>query len=484
MNALIRIAVVLAVLNCTLGAQTPAGPTDEQIAAQMDDYVQRLAGSGFSGVLLVARNDRVLFAKGAGFANRAMGAANTPDTVFPIGTLTMQFTAAAILKLQMQEKLKIGDTLAQHLAGVPEDKKSITLHQLLTHTAGFAGTLSENPLKLSIGEYVKQVMQKPLLFTPGERYSESGIGYSLLGIIVEMTAGKSYETFLNENLFQPAGMTATGYVLPPWKAEQLAHGYRGNTDWGTLRDRTWGTDGPGWQLRASGGILSTANDIFKWYRALMGNDILDEGARNALFTPYVDIRAAAPMNYGYGWSVALTPRRTRLAFDNSDNGIFTSDCKLFLDEGVAIIAFANTSVKPVSKITPTAAHIAFGQEYKPPLAEPERLDREKLKLSPPGAHALALVDGLGTSAAGKEDFVNAHFSPSYIRKMGERLPAFLRQDQGRLGRVKFLDALRSDEDSLEVTVRSQKTGRRWLWHIKCESEAPFRIDSLGLDLAD
>ena len=129
MRCWLGLAVVLA--GCAMPSPRKDGP-----GAKVDRYLARLQKIGFSGAVLVARNGEVILEKGYGFADRERRIPITPDTVFTVGSITKQFTAAAILKLEMQGKLRVTDRIGKHLPGVPEDKAGITLHHLLTHSAG------------------------------------------------------------------------------------------------------------------------------------------------------------------------------------------------------------------------------------------------------------------------------------------------------------------------------------------------------------
>src|SRR5262249_27224274 len=154
--------------------------------------------------------------------------------LFSIGSITKQFTAAAILKLQMQGKLSVRDPIAKYLPNVPQDKSAITLHHLLTHSAGLESGFGPGDFEaVTRDEIIKRALASKLRSAPGKQYHYSNAGYSLLGAIVEIVSGGGYEAFLHEHLFKPAGMAQTGYRLPKWSSERLAQGYgRGGQRWG------------------------------------------------------------------------------------------------------------------------------------------------------------------------------------------------------------------------------------------------------------
>src|SRR5262249_25703156 len=148
------------------------------------------------------------------------------ETVFSIGSITKQFTAAAILQLEMQGKLNVQDSISKYLPNVPKDKEAITLHHLLTHSAGLESDFGATDYEPVTREpYIRRALAAKLRSVPGQRYHYANSGYSLLAAIVEIVSGQDYEAYLQENLFKPAGMTKTGYRLPQCKPEEFAQGY-------------------------------------------------------------------------------------------------------------------------------------------------------------------------------------------------------------------------------------------------------------------
>jgi CubicO group peptidase (beta-lactamase class C family) len=235
-------------------------------------------------------------------------------------SMTKQFTAAAILKLEMMGKLEVTDRIATHVGPVPADKREITLHQLLTHTSGLVDALGDDYERQTRGSMLAAALGSELQARPGGRYAYSNAGYSVLAAIVEKASGMGYEEFLAKRLFAPAGMTHTGYVLPDWDRDQVAVEYdRQGRSHGTPLDHPWASDGPYWNLRGNGGLLSTARDMFRWQRALDGNRVLNRQAKRKLFKPHVLEEPGGDSYYGYGW-VILQTDRGRVGWHNGGNG--------------------------------------------------------------------------------------------------------------------------------------------------------------------
>jgi CubicO group peptidase (beta-lactamase class C family) len=348
-------------------SETPARSAPDPrsgFADKVEQYMERLEAWGFSGVLLVAKNDEVLLRKGYGLADRATNRRVAVDTPYTVGSITKQFTAAAIMKLRMAGKLNVQDRISKHVPNVPPDKSEITLHHLLTHTAGFPGALGDDYEPCTRDEIVAQAMHCKLQGRPGEEYSYSNVGYSLLGAIVETVSGQSYEAYLVDQLFKPAGMTRTGYLLPKFANDALPHGYTSeNEDWGTSLSHRWMPDGPSWHLRANGGVLSTVDDMFKWHQALNGDGILSGEARKQMFQQQVSEGPGSGSHYGYGWVVARTPRNTTVIMHNGGNGIFFADCRRYIDEGIFYFIASNAPDFGAIQVSDVLPRIIFGMEY-------------------------------------------------------------------------------------------------------------------------
>ena len=302
------------------------------VGLKLDQYLSRITPFGFSGALLVAKNGKIIVNRGYGMAIREKGIGNTPETVFSTGSITKQFTAAAIMKLKMQGKLDTNDRIGKYLKGVPKDKKNITIRHLLTHTSGLVQDVGRDYDEAGRDETVTRILTSPLESKPGERFAYTNVGYTLLAAIIEKVSGKSYEEFLHSELFQPAGMMSTGYRLPPWDDKVVAHWYVGETDNGTPLEKPY----PFWNLIGNGSILSTNGDMFRWYLALRGNSILSSHAKKELFTPYLN-------DYAYGWDVLKTRDGTLIQHNGGSILGNSAEMRIYMDSNVVSILFCNQS---------------------------------------------------------------------------------------------------------------------------------------------
>ncbi len=455
---------------------------EKDIKAKINEYMARSEKNGFSGALLVAKAGNIILSRGYGLANRERNIPVTSQTVFTTGSITKQFTGAAILKLQMMGKLSVNDPIAKYFKNVPADKQGIAPHHLLTHTAGFPGAIGGDFVPILRDDFIKLAMETKLNHPPGEQYEYSNVGFSLLGAIIEIVTGKTYETFLHEHLFTSAGMLKTGYRIPQWNPDELAHGYRGDNDWGTLIDKSWAEDGPYWHLQANGGILSTVEDLYKWHLALQGDEILDEKSKQLYYFPHVREGEQAESFYGYGWAIFNTPRNTRLIAHNGGNMIFAADFLRYVDEDVVIIIMSNTAGKSAIRISPDIARIVFGYDYQLPPEKIEMLTKDDLKNTEPGRRALALLeiytidDEQQTRA-----FIKHNFAPEFLERVTEpKLIKFIQQDQQGIGQSNFGQAVKTGENSYELTVQSQQTGEWWLITLEFEKQGTYQISNIGV----
>jgi CubicO group peptidase (beta-lactamase class C family) len=300
----------------------------------LNAYLSKAADFGFSGVVLVARDGKVVSKGAYGFADRKRKLSNTLNTVFYTCSITKHFTAAAIMKLEMQGKLKTDDTIDKFLDNVPADKAKVKIHQLLTHTAGFPEYSGPDHQISGRDETIKRILDTPLDFAPGTSYSYSNAGYSFLAYVVEKASGQDYETYLNTHLFKPAGMMRTGYVLPKYKKSTLPRGYVENEDKATALDHPWSPKGPYWNLLGNGGMLSTIDDMFKWYQALQSDKILSKEAKAKMFTP-------ARNNYGYAWNINDTKYGKAIGHNGSNDFGFSAHLRWFPEKNVCIIVMSN-----------------------------------------------------------------------------------------------------------------------------------------------
>ena len=335
------LALVVALAVSATGASAYAVNRDET-SSEIGRFVDRVTPPGASGTLVAARGDQLVHCAGFGLADREDRVSARCDTAYDVMSMTKQFTAVAILKLQMMGRLSVTDPIGRYIRWAPADKREITLHQLLTHTSGLVGSLGDDYDPLSRREMLTGAFRSRLRSGPGARYRYSNLGYSVLAAIVEKVSGTGYEEFLAEYLFEPANMRQTGYVLPDWDRRRVAVEYdsRGRPH-GTPFEHPWAEDGPYWNLRGNGGLISTARDIFRWHVALEGEGVLDQASKDQLFTPYALEEPGGGTYYGYGWVIEDTADFGRIAWHDGGNSWSFGLLTRFLDDGRMVFWITN-----------------------------------------------------------------------------------------------------------------------------------------------
>jgi CubicO group peptidase (beta-lactamase class C family) len=273
-------------LGLSLTASSLTAQSDPQVTKRLDSALTALEAKGFNGVVRIDRAGATLLEKGYGLANRAEHVAFSPRTVVQIGSNTKDFTIVALLQLHERGKLGIRDSLAKFFPAAPADKRDITLWQLVNHTAGFPIGLGGDFDQVTRQEFIERAMARPLLFAPGKGEQYSNTGFAVLAAVIEQVSGQSYDEYVRDHILAPLGMKNTGLLLPHFDPKRLSHGYRNGADMGDMLSKPHATDGPYWNLRGNGGMLSTVDDMATFYHALLEtNTLLKPETRALRFNP-------------------------------------------------------------------------------------------------------------------------------------------------------------------------------------------------------
>ena len=293
--------------------ELPSGPlADDAVAAAVQAHVDaRAAADRFSGVVLLARGDRVVVHRAYGMADAQAGRANTLDTRIGSGSVPKMITAVAVAQLVEQGRMRFDDTLGAVLPDYPnaEARRTVTLRHLLTHSSGiadpFAAGADPSIRRRTPGEWVALVADRPLEFAPGSRTQYSNGGFAVLAAVVERVSGQPFDAYVRERVFRPAEMHAAdagAYAALPW-----ARGYSRVPEFDPLgieprRGNEWITGGlPGEDLGGFGGLHLTAEDLFRFTRALQDGRLVSPEMARTLMTGTVPVEPGAPMSYGLGF---------------------------------------------------------------------------------------------------------------------------------------------------------------------------------------
>lgn len=254
----------------------------------------------FSGNVLIAREDTILFKKSYGFADREFDIPNNVNSKFRIASLTKPFTAILIMQLVESNKLNLHTPISRYLPYYRKDiGDSVTIHHLLTHTGGlpeyteradFFSDISKH--SYSHKEFIQTFCSDNLLSKPGTKYKYSNTGYYILGAIIEEITKKSYAEVLQGNILDVAGMKNTGVENSSKIIKERVKGYNFNAD---VYSNAGYIDILS-TIFSAGAIYSTTGDLLLWDKALFSNKLLSKKSRELMFTPVL-------ANYGYGVGV-------------------------------------------------------------------------------------------------------------------------------------------------------------------------------------
>ncbi|MEE2525330.1 serine hydrolase domain-containing protein [Hyphobacterium sp. HN65] len=284
-----------------------AGGDDRPEAAAVD--LQPAAS--FSGQIVLGTREQVLLAGSYGLSDREAGEAVTTGTLFDIGSLTKQVTAAGVLRLVQDGQVSLDETLSVFFQDIPPEFAERSVHEVLTHFAGLPQYSGEDYDLLDRDGFDEWLMQAASSEAEAGRFHYSNPGYSILARIIEMRSGQDFEAYLHEALFEPAGIEAMGYTGLPSEVPE-AVGYYGGEAMGRPREQAWLPDGPSWNLRGNGGLLASAETLYHWVVALTGGSVLDAEHTVMLFQPHVVRDAERARSYGYGWNVDTSGSTVRI----------------------------------------------------------------------------------------------------------------------------------------------------------------------------
>ncbi|WP_108803899.1 serine hydrolase [Aquimarina sp. Aq107] len=319
--------------------------TFKAVRMEIDDLNtidKKLTERDFSGVILIAQNDSIIFNKAYGRKNSQDNGLNDVNTVFDICSITKQFTGAGILKLSMQNKLAVTDKLSKYFEAVPNDKKNITIHQLLTHSSGLTAGIGGDYDTITESEFLSKVFSSKLTSPVGTAFNYSNIGYSLLALIIEKASGMDYEAFLNEEIFKPSKMYHTGYVIPDWKNNEVANGYVDSSEAKKPNEENWSEKGPYLNLKGNGGILTRASDLLLWSQAIRDHTVLDEATTSKYLHPHFEYNGGNA-HYGYGWGIVNKDLEDEIVRHAGGSDLFSSDLWMYPKKEITIIILSNKS---------------------------------------------------------------------------------------------------------------------------------------------
>jgi CubicO group peptidase (beta-lactamase class C family) len=344
-------------------AALDAGHLDAQLTPFVQAFGKKLGESrAFSGLVVVAQHDRPVYAHGFGYADRATHAVPDLDTSFRIGSVTKQFTSAAIMLLVQDGKLSVDQPIATYLPDYPAVGAKITLHQLLTHTSGLPdyteapGFMEHRGEPHTVAELLHVFWSQPLRFAPGAKFEYSNSNYIVLGAIIEKVSGMPYADFMAKRVFGPAGLTRT-VVGDAEGARDRALGYQPGAGGLVAADKIDMT-----VPFAAGAVRSTAADLIRWNRVLAGEALLTAASKQRMYTVEKD-------DYAYGWLIKDAGGHRVIGHNGGIDGFQTVYLRIPDLDAVIVVWCNNSGVHP-DPVADAALAVALGGKVQP-IEEPD-----------------------------------------------------------------------------------------------------------------
>lgn len=320
--------------------------TMDCLRTNINNYFNELSGNkAFSGAILTSIKGEKVINQAFGMANYELDVPNTPETKFRIGSVTKQFTAAAIMQLHEKGLLSLSDTLDKYIPDYPKGNM-VTIHNLLTHTSGIFNYTNDKDFsdiimrkKLTVDSLIEEFKNIPYDFEPGTRYSYSNSGYILLGYILEKITGNTYAQYINDNIFTKFSLNNSGYDDHIKIIKNRANGYSLEGEEKILSNCEFIDMSIPY---AAGSLYSTVEDLYNWNNNLFEYKVVGEESVNQMISKHVD--AGGGVFYGYGLLTAEIElegkSRKKIWHGGGINGFLTSN-SLFPDDDIQIIMITN-----------------------------------------------------------------------------------------------------------------------------------------------
>ena len=359
----------------SLAGPLPAqAPSPERLAAKIDAAARDLIASKAtpSVAVAVSRNGRTIYSKAFGLADLEQHVVATPGTVYLIGSITKQFTAAAVLALVEGGKLSLDAPLSTFFPDWPAASRDVTVRQLLNHTSGikdYTGVprwLRLMALPLPHDSMIALFRDEPMDFAPGTDWRYDNSGYYLLGVIIEKASGRTYAEYVARRLFEPAGLKATRYCASRSVVPGRTPGYSAGPD-GFTNAAPINVD----QAYAAGALCSTPADLLAWTQALEGGRVIRPESYRMMTTP-LPLPGGKDQTYGFGLGIGNRSGHRSVSHNGGING-FNAYLASYPDDSLIVAVVVNVESGEADRIGRKVSQWALGipDEVIKDLAVPE-----------------------------------------------------------------------------------------------------------------
>ncbi len=441
MRQLLIISLCVFVITISTNAQTSA-KTDQFLTASFDSILNKDFKAGEPGATaIVVRKGQIIYKKAIGMADVELNVPLQADMIFRLGSITKQFTAVAILQLVEQGKLSLQDDIKKYVPELPFTE-TITVEQLLNHTSGIVSYTGKPdfPTKMRTDmkpmEIIHLTSKDSLQFKPGTKWNYNNTGYIILGYIIEKLSGKTYEEYVQQYLFAPAGMSNSFYGSEEKIIKNRAKGYEKEKDVFQNSDYISMT-----LPYAAGSLLSTVEDLWKWNKALYSYKFIKKEWVDKAITPYL-LPNGKSTRYGYGLSVNLVQGSKAIEHGGGIPG-FSTDAMYLPAEDVFVAVFSNCDCKSPSNAANKMAAAAIGKPYNLnplPLSETDAKAYEAVYVSEEGEERIIrYVNGKLTSkrGSGTQFVIEKYKTDNFFFENSLSLIEFIRDKSGAVESLLF-----------------------------------------------
>ena len=361
-RALCPRAVVTAAVFLTVSSLAEAQkPSRAALVSQIDSLATAALRNGPVAGLSVAvvKGQDTLVMKGYGLADVENDVPATASTVYRIGSITKQFTSAAVMQLVEQGKISLDDDITKYFPSFPTHGQHILVRHLLNHTSGIP-SYTDIPgfgrvitLDLPHDSLLAMVGRDSLMFAPGSGFYYNNSGYYMLGVLLEKVTGQKYGDYLTQHLFEPLGLHSTYYCATAPLIKHRAQGYA--TEKGKLVNASYIDMGLPF---AAGSLCSTVGDLVKWEHALFSGKVVSATSLAQMTTP-AKLTSNRPMPYGFGLAPDTVGGHRAVGHGGGING-FISHEEIYPNDSLTVVVLANTAPAPSQGIARNAARLVLG----------------------------------------------------------------------------------------------------------------------------
>ena len=446
----LALTLVLAGINASFAIQEQQ-PDFSQLERVVLEELKETNTPG--ATVAIVSGEKVIYTKAFGTSNVETGASMTPDMLFRIGSTTKMFTAAALVTLAEEGKLKLDDVIGKHIDGLNPKIAQLTAHQLLTHTAGM---IDEAPMygdhdDSALGRNIRAWKDDQLFTEPGKIISYSNPGYWLAGFVVESVSKKPFADQMSESIFKPIGMTSTTFRPTVAMTYPLAQGHNASARSAPTVIRPFADNSASWP---AGSMFTNVLDLSRFIIAFMndgkleGKQVLSPQVIAKLSTPQVSVPSDPSAKYGYGLMIS-SYRGLRVVEHGGSRSGYGSVIKMAPENRFAVIVLGNRTGVALNKTAEKAMELML------PL-KPKEAEKPKQEITMSAAEIANYIGKYGQREVSSEIFLKD--GKLFLKQGSNELPI------SKVGENRFTATPPGDASPLRFALVSGADGKAEYFH--------------------